>query len=530
MAVYGIDQGRKKMTLSEIDKTWDLIVIGGGITGAGVFREAVRIGLKVLLVEQNDFSWGTSSRSSKMVHGGLRYLKEGRFLLTRTSVHERERLLRESPGLIEPLEILVPVYSDHGPGKQALSLGLSIYGLMAHEKQHTYFESREFTAMVPGVREDKLVGGFSFYDAQVDDVRLVLRLIHEAVLAGGTALNYTQVKEILRDNKGSVYGVTLSDFETGESVEVQTGTVINATGAWAEKLHPSPKEGLHLRPLRGSHIILASDALPITRAISFIHPEDNRPIFATPWEGGILVGTTDMDHGQDLSHEPYISDEEFFYLLEGLRVHFPSLSITEDQCLSTLAGIRPVLSKGKLSPSKESRESVIWMDKGLVTVTGGKLTTFRKMAFDTLKAAKPFLPSSIRIVRSQAVFTKVPVNLSEQDMISKETWRRLYGRYGLSAADVVKDSDSRDLEKIPGTNTIWAEIRFAAKHEKIRHLSDLLLRRVRIGILTPEGGKEYMDRIEKLCQPILSWDDRKWCDEKSIYETLWKSAHRIPKR
>ena len=150
------------MKLSNMDKQWDLVVIGGGITGAGVFREAVRIGLKVLLVEQNDFAWGTSSRSSKMVHGGLRYLKEGRFLLTRTSVQERERLLKESPGLIEPLKILVPVYSDHGPGKQALNIGLAIYGLMAHEKQHVYYEAKEFRDLVPGVKQKNLVGGFSF--------------------------------------------------------------------------------------------------------------------------------------------------------------------------------------------------------------------------------------------------------------------------------------------------------------------------------------------------------------------------------
>jgi glycerol-3-phosphate dehydrogenase len=518
------------MKLSELDNKWDLIVIGGGITGAGVFREAVRIGLKVLLVEQKDFSWGTSSRSSKMVHGGLRYLKEGRFLLTRTSVIERERLLKESPGLIEQLEILVPVYSDRGPGKQALSLGLSIYGLMAHEKQHTYLGFKAFTEMVPGVKKDKLIGGFSFYDAQVDDARLVMRLINEAVLAGGTALNYTQIKEIIRDSKGSVRGVSLEDAETGESAEFQTRTVINATGAWAEKLHPSPKAGLHIRPLRGSHIILTADALPITKAISFIHPEDNRPIFATPWEGGILVGTTDVDHGQELSQEPHISDQEFAYLLEGLEVHFPSISLSEDKCLSTLAGVRPVLSEGKLAPSKESRETVIWIDKGLVTVTGGKLTTFRKMAFDTLNAAKPFLPSSIKNVDSQAVFTKVPVNLSEEDMISKEAWRRLYGRYGLSATDIVKDADPAELEKIPGTNTIWAEIKYTAKHERIRHLSDLLLRRVRIGILTPQGGKEYLDKIENLCRSVLSWDDQKWSDEKMNYKSLWETAHKVPKR
>ena len=188
----------------------------------------------------------------------------------------------------------------------------------------------------------------------MDDARLVLRLVNEAVLAGGTAVNYTGVQQISRDAKGAVNGVGLQDVETGESVELETGAVINATGSWAEKLHPSPKEGLHLRPLRGSHIVIAKDALPIEDAISFIHPDDHRPIFATPWEGGILIGTTDMDHDRDLSLEPRISDQEFTYLLQGLEAHFPSLHLSEDHFVATLAGVRPVLSEGKLAPSKES--------------------------------------------------------------------------------------------------------------------------------------------------------------------------------
>jgi len=519
----------RNMNQIELDKNWDLVVIGGGITGAGVFREAVRIGLKVLLVEQNDFSWGTSSRSSKMVHGGLRYMKEGRFLLTRTSVKERERLLKESPGLIEPLEILVPVYSDHGPGKQAMNIGLAIYGLMGHEHQHHYYKAEVLCEMIPGILEKNLVGGFSFFDAQVDDARLVLRLINEAVFAGGTALNYTVVKEIIRDRKGKVAGVILEDTETDKIMEVQAGTVVNATGSWAEKLHPSPQKGLHLRPLRGSHLIFSSDIFPsITKAVSFTHPEDHRPIFVTPWEGALMIGTTDIDHTANLSEEPVISEREASYLLEGLNTHFPSAKLSGDSCIASLAGVRPVLSEGKLSPSKESRESVVWVDKGLVTVTGGKLTTFRKMAFDTLKAAKSFLPSSINAVESEPVFTKVPVTLSEDDVISKETWRRLYGRYGLSAKDLVQAADTEDLEMIPGTHTIWAEIKFAAKFENIRHLTDLLMRRVRIGILLPFGGINYLDRVENICRSVLPWDAGRWKDEKKAYADLWNMAHKIP--
>ena len=517
------------MILSTMDKKWDLVVIGGGITGAGIFREAVRIGLKVLLVEQKDFAWGTSSRSSKMVHGGLRYLKEGRFLLTRTSVKERERLLKESPGLVEPMEILVPVYSDHGPGKQILGFGLSIYGLMAHEKQHTYFDSGSFIKMAPEIKQDKLVGGFSFYDAKVDDARLVMRLINEGVLAGGTAVNYTQANDIIRNKKGRIKGVLVEDVETNETKELIVDTIINATGSWAEKIHLSPKKGFHLRPLRGSHIILFADALPVTKAISFIHPDDNRPIFLTPWEGGILVGTTDMDHEQSLSKEPFISEQEFAYLLRGVNVHYPSAALSYEQCISTFAGVRPVLSKGGLSPSQESRESVIWKDKGLITVTGGKLTTFRKMAFDALKAAKSFLSSSIKTIQSEPVFVKVPLNLFGDDSVSKETWLRLYGRYGFFAEMIVKNASKEDLQMIPGTHTIWAEIKHAAEHEKVRHLSDLLLRRVRLGILTPDGGREHLDRIENICKNILPWDEKQWADEKKMYLNLWKTAHGIPK-
>jgi len=517
------------MNRNELDKNWDLVVVGGGITGAGIFREAVRIGLKVFLVEQKDFAWGTSSRSSKMVHGGLRYLKDGHFMLTRTSVHERERLLKESPGLIEPLEILVPVYSDHGPGKQALNIGLAIYGLMGHDQHHHYYEAQDFCKIVPGILEKNLVGGFSFFDAQVDDARLVMRLINEAVFAGGTALNYIRVKEINRDRKGRVSGVILEDSETGDCMEVATRTLINATGSWAEKLHPSPQKGLHLRPLRGSHLIFAADVLPrITKAVSFTHPEDQRPIFVTPWEGAMMIGTTDIDHKADLSEEPVISEKEVSYLLEGLNTHFPALNLSGEKSIASLAGVRPVLSEGKLSPSKESRESVIWVDKGLITVTGGKLTTFRKMAFDTLKAAKSFLPSSIHAVESEPVFAKVPVTLSGDDRISGEAWRRLYGRYGLSAKDLVDNADPEELKPIPGTHTLWAEITFAAKFENIRHLSDLLLRRVRIGILLPCGGKDYLDRIRNMCRSQLAWDDEKWSNEKKAYLELWDKAHKIP--
>jgi glycerol-3-phosphate dehydrogenase len=485
--------------MKEIKTNWDLVIIGGGITGAGILRETVRMDLNVLLVEQQDFAWGTSSRSSKLVHGGLRYLKEGKISLTRDSIKERERLLKEAPGLVESLGFMVPVYKDRGPGKWTLEAGLSIYDFIAKKRQHKFFDVQEFVKLVPHIDQKGLTGAFQFFDAQVDDARLVLRLITEAIKAGGHAFNYTSVETINRNDHGQVVGVTIKDVETHET-----------------------------SPLRGSHMIFPAQVLPVDKAISFIHPSDNRAVFMVPWEGAVIVGTTDLDYKEDLSIEPAITEEEVSYLTEGLHAVFPSLDISPKDCLSTIAGVRPVLSEGKLDPSEESREHVAWVDKGLVTITGGKLTTFRKLAFDALKAAKPFLPPVELPDADEPGFTQSSM-VPEQDFgLSPDTWLNLFGRYGESANDLVRTAAPQDLKTIPGTRTLWAELPYVAKNEKVRHLTDLLLRRVRIGLLTPHGGREYLGRVRKLVGPVLPWDRKRWKKEISDYLDQWQHAHSLP--
>ncbi len=516
------------MALQELPQSWDLIVVGGGITGAGILREAIRMGLKVLLVEQNDFAWGTSSRSSKLVHGGLRYLKEGHFLLTRISIQERERLLKEAPGLVESLGFFLPVYETQKPGKRALKVGLSLYDLIARERHHRFYHAAELLKRLPDLRPEGLVGGFYFVDAQVDDSRLVLRLIYESISAGARALNYTAAREIHRNPAGEVAGLTLMDTETRATKLVSTPAVVNATGCWAENLHPSPEPERHLRPLRGSHLVFSSKAIPIREGLGFVHPLDNRPVFAVPWEGAVLVGTTDLNHHQDLSVEPRITREEVCYLLEGLRSIFPALHISLTDCLSVFAGIRPVLSEGRLPPSAESREHVVWVEKGLITVTGGKLTTFRRLALDALKAARPFLPPEKTIDNHAAVFEQVPPSGGNDLGLELQLWRRLHGRYGAAADAIVRSAASKEVCVIPGTMTLWAELPFVAKHEHVRHLTDLLLRRVRIGLLTPQGGKAYLKRIRRLCRASLPWDRKRWKEEIHGYLTHWDRVHRVP--
>ncbi|MDD5475289.1 MAG: glycerol-3-phosphate dehydrogenase/oxidase [Syntrophales bacterium] len=523
---------RLKPAMDDIPGDWDIIIIGGGITGAAILREAARMGLRVILVEQVDFAWGTSSRSSKLVHGGLRYLKEGRIFLTKASVEERQRLLREAPGLVEPLGFLMPMYKGGHPGRTILSAGLTLYDLMGAGKRHRFLQESAFHAQMPHMRREGLKGGFSFYDAQVDDARLVLRLIKEAVDDGGWAANYTAAREILRDGRGLSRGVILEDIGGARSREISGRVVINATGWWAERLHPSSDRTCHLRPLRGSHIVFPSWVIPIAQAVTFMHPSDNRPIFVIPWEGVVIVGTTDLDHREGFDDEPAISKEELSYLMEGLVHCFPSLSLDSENAISTFAGIRPVVSQsdGDRSPSEESRDHVIWKDRGLITVTGGKLTTFRRIAWDTLNEAFEFLPEGVTVDWNAPVFDSPEEKGIDGVDLPEWDWQRLFGRYGKAARPMVENSSPEDLHSAGGTPTLWAEVIEGARHEGIEHLDDLLLRRVRLGLLIADGGISLLDEVQRRCGPFLPWDSRRWREERNRYRHILEKSYGFPGR
>ncbi|RLC16905.1 MAG: FAD-dependent oxidoreductase [Deltaproteobacteria bacterium] len=516
------------MRLSDINKEYDIIIAGGGVTGAGIFYEAVQKGYRVLLLEAKDYAWGTSSRSSKMVHGGLRYLKQGKFLLTKTAVKERERLLKQYPGLVMPLKFIMPVFGHYGPSKASMKIGLSIYSFMAREKQHESFSRSEVIKKIPGIRQKNLISAVGFKDAQVDDARLVLRLIFEGCFLGGTALNYTKVIGIQRNRKGRLAAVSAMDEESLSSVEIKTKVLINATGASAEALHPFPMKKSHIRPLRGSHLIFPKSIFPLDRVISFIHPKDLRPVFLFPWEGSILLGTTDVDHDQDMKMEPFVTMKEADYLMEGLKHILPDFDLSLNDCISSIAGVRPVLSKKKKEASRESREHVVYKDKGLITVTGGKLTTFRRLANDALKAAKPYLPKPVSTNFKEKITAQPVDEISHQ--IPKGIEKRLSGRYGALGYEIIRQYDEELFCPIENTKSLWVEIPYAAEHENIGHLSDLLLRRVRVGLLLPKGGINLLDRIETLCRPYLSWDNKKWDKEKKAYIKLWKTCYGPPRK
>jgi glycerol-3-phosphate dehydrogenase len=507
-------------------REWDLLVIGGGITGAGILLEASRRGLSALLVEQRDFAWGTSSRSSKLVHGGLRYLAEGRLRLTRESVREREALLRDAPGLVEPQGFAFPDYGASSGKRRSFRAGLALYDLFAGRREPHWLGADDFALLAPNVGRAGLAGGIVYTDAKTDDARLVLRVLHEARAHGAGAVNYAAVQSLLRA-QGRVCGAQVADAAGGGTCEVRARLVIDATGAWAGALG-APANAPRLRPLRGSHLVLPGWRLPLAQAVSLMHPADGRPVFAFPWEGVTLVGTTDVDHGDGLEREASITAAEAGYLLAALRFQFPQLGLDEADVLSTFAGVRPVIDSGSsAAPSRLGREHAVWSEAGLVSVTGGKLTTFRAIALDTLRHARAQLPGWRDGLEARPVFDPVQTPGAPR-RLPASVLRRLAGRHGAHAQAVVDAARDGELETVPGTETLWAELRWAARSEAVQHLDDLLLRRTRLGLQLRHGGAAQLARVRAICQPELGWSDTTWEAEAAAYLALWTARHSLP--
>ncbi|WP_375738415.1 glycerol-3-phosphate dehydrogenase/oxidase [Pseudomonas boanensis] len=503
---------------------WDLIVVGGGICGAGILREAARRGWKCLLLEQRDFAWGTSSRSSKMVHGGLRYIAKGQFALTRASVRERQRLLAEAPGLVDPLSFVM-LHCGGFPGPRVFGSLLTLYDALAGRRNHAFFPLQQLRYLVPGLKEDGLQGGTRFFDAVTDDARLVMRVLGEARSDGGEALNGMRVLELLRVN-GQVSGLRAEDVESGRCFDFRARSVALATGAWADRLRAagSPER---IRPLRGSHLLLPGWRLPLAHAISFMHPVDGRPVFVFPWEGATVIGTTDLDHADGLDQDARISSAEVDYLLAACAAQFPAAAISRGDVLSTWSGVRPVVSDGEagVKPSDEKREHALWVEQGCVTLAGGKLTTFRLLALEVLQACSGFVDRPPADSDAE-VFTPcaVPALLG----LSPAQQRRMAGRYGRALPGLARMIERLGVERVGVTDTLWAELAWAAQGELVLHLDDLLLRRTRLGLLLPAGAQAELQRIRALCQPLLGWDDERWSSEVQQYQALWQRCYSLP--
>ena len=515
---------------ARLKNPWDLIIIGGGITGAGILALAARSGVRTLLLEKADFASGTSSRSSKMVHGGLRYLKNMHIKLTRESVRERQRLLAAAPGLIDPLGFIYPIYEGGHPSPWVMGIGLGIYTRLSPDAgDYQRLDEVDIGLLAPGLKLHNLERGYRYLDAKTDDARLVLRVLHDGLRAGqgrAVALNYAAVVGLLKDG-GEVCGVAVRNEETGETAEARARLVISAVGAWADELRREIGGKKRLRPLRGSHLYFGLERFPVYQAIAFSHPDDGRPVFVYPWEGVALVGTTDVNHSLPLDAEAAISVEEADYLLRAVQTHFPGLELTKRDVLTTQAGVRPVVDTGRADPSAESRDHVVWPEGGLLTVTGGKLTTFRLIAIDALREAHRMHPE-IPEPDAEAKVLETFDPGQEIPGVERDAARRLWGRYG-AAAPCLAARFPDLLLPIPGTPYLWAELAWAAGHEPVYHLDDLLLRCFRFGILLPDGGESLLARMGPLLKGHLGWTEEHWNEEAGRYRRIRATAHGLPK-
>ena len=527
---------------------WDMLIIGGGITGAGIAREAARRGLAVLLIEQKDFAWGTSSRSSKMVHGGLRYIASGDYKTTLLSVRERERMLSEAEGLVNEMHYVMPHYKGKFPPPWIFNTLLRVYDKIAGKRYFKYFKKDAFLRLNPNIKQDKFLGASQFSDAITDDSRLVMRVLDEAIHDGAHAINYLKAESLITNEQGLVVGATLKDTASKDSdktLDVHAKVVVSATGAWADNLRMQasnePEQSFHkqIRPSRGSHLVVSQERLPTSQAYTFLHPADKRAVFVFPWENRTVLGTTDLDHPPLNDEEVGITSAEVDYLLAATNSLFDDTDLNREDIISTWAGVRPLISDSgdgkRVSPSKEKRDHSVWLDNNLVTVSGGKLTTFRLIALDVLAKCQEVLDLDNSATHNQAingdqVFSKVASIHPKFATLPADLQQRLQGFYGRKLDTLLELAHEEDLAYVTDSNTIWAEIRFAARYEQVIHLDDLLLRRTRVGLILPHGAMTPLisARLKQVCEQELGWDEQKWQQEVARYSELWQRYYHLP--
>ena len=527
---------------------WDMLIIGGGITGAGIAREAARRNLSVLLIEQKDFAWGTSSRSSKMVHGGLRYIASGDYKTTLLSVRERERLLDEASGLVNEMHYVMPHYKGKFPPPWIFNTLLRVYDKIAGKRYFKYFKKDAFLRLNPNIKQDKFLGASQFSDAITDDSRLVMRVLDEAIHDGAHAINYLKAESLITNEQGLVVGATLKDTASNNSnqtFDIHAKVVVSATGAWADTLRMQAREqteqSFHkqIRPSRGSHLVVSQERLPTLQAYTFLHPADKRAVFVFPWENRTVLGTTDLDHPPLNDEEVGITNEEVDYLLDATNSLFNETDLNRKDIISTWAGVRPLISDSgdgkRVSPSKEKRDHSVWLDNNLVTVSGGKLTTFRLIALDVLAKCQEVLALDESATQnlntnSDQVFNNPTPTHAKFVTLPADLQQRLQGFYGRKLDTLLELAHEEDLAYVTDSNTIWAEIRFAARFEQVIHLDDLLLRRTRLGLILPHGAMTPLisARLKQICQQELGWDEQKWQQEVARYTELWQRYYHLP--
>jgi glycerol-3-phosphate dehydrogenase len=540
---------------------FDVLVIGGGITGAGVALDAASRGYSVALVEKADFAAGTSSRSSKLVHGGLRYLQQFDLGLVREALLERSINVALAPHLVRPLKLVVAAFEGQRPDRM-LGVGLNMYDVMSRERlrrgrrrrtaetdsdgdadwspeRHRLVDGDEVAELLPALAERQPTGGYVFYDCQTDDSRLVLTILGEAERFGAVCANWLEVTGLI-ERGGLAAGALVRDGATGAEFEVRAANVVNATGVWADRIRP---EELHdeaevpqIRPSRGTHVTLASDDLPLA-AGAIVPAGGDRTIFALPWLGRSLIGTTDNDYEGDVDHVRPAA-EDIGYLLDAVNRYFGT-SLGMADVTGAFAGVRPLISTGDPRKSVDiSRKAELYeTSSGMITITGGKLTTWRrmaKMAVDRLveRDARDAPCRTAEIPLGMAIEAD---ELPRVEGVPEDSYRALAARYGHAAHDVLAVAAERgELAQpiVEGLPDLLAEAVFAARREQVRGVADVLLRRTRLGLLAAAQvtlpGANAPARVAAAVGPELGWDDDRTAREERLFHVTAEAEGILP--
>ncbi|MFN0276197.1 MAG: FAD-dependent oxidoreductase [Chitinophagales bacterium] len=498
----------RKDTIKEITgQKFDLIVIGGGITGAGVALDGASRGINVLLLEKNDFASGTSSKSTKLIHGGLRYLKQLEFGLVRKVGKERAVIYHLAPHLVIPVNMLLPIYKKGSLGRLSTSLALWVYDFLAKvrkEDEYKMLGKTQTQKEEPLLETKGLIGGAVYKEYRTDDARLTLAVIKKAAEYGAKCLSYTEVKDFLRTGE-KITGVLVKNKIGRDDFEVHADEVVNAAGPWADELRNLTNEKISKRLFltKGIHVVAKKEKLPLKHAVYFDVPKDQRMIFAIPRGEIVYIGTTDTAYTGDNEKIPVLQ-HDITYLLNAVNATFPSAHLKENDIISSWAGLRPLIYEEGKSPSEVSRkDEIFFSEDGLITIAGGKLTGYRKMAMEvvdiaaerlTKRTGKQIPLSKTEHIKLFGADFSIPIEEfierrtgeAKQVGLNKEVITYLVYNYGTDAEKIIQTA-FEIAQKIPNAEKrlLFAELKYCVEHEMTCTLSDFLVRRT---------GKMYFDK------------------------------------
>lgn len=519
----------RERTLGRVrEGNYDVAVVGGGIAGAGVARDAAMRGLDVVLVEATDFASGTTAYSTRLIHDGLRYLEQYDFGLVFESLQERETLADIAPHLVDPLRFLIPQYDESGLHRLKLRLGMTLYDVLSYGKtvpNHERLSPTQLLTLEPDLPEEGLQGGFAYYDRQSAFVeRLCLETVLDADAHGADVLNYAESTSIETDGD-SVAGLTIEDDLTGETITIQSDTVVNAAGPWAEEVVAGLPDDRLVRPAKGIHVVVPS----LTDNAITLPTSDGRVVFVVPWNGKSLIGTTDTDYEGD-PREARATDDDVTYLLEEVGRFFPDLD--RDDVLYAYAGVRPLYDSGVSSDSADvsrDHEVVEHGDQyaGLFSLVGAKITPYRAAAEDATDVVAEYLGVD-RPCQTDAM--PLPGGRGDpefEEKISESTADHLASLYG-GRAEVIERYVAEDPELgeslCEHTDDILAQVTFAIEEEYARRLTDVLFRRCTVGFEACEG-RDVAERVTDHMATLLDWDEDRKRAELNRYEEVIDRRH-----